>query len=61
MSDVEYVGKISPQPFISMAKEEQMRIEEIKKRILREKTMSKAEVKPEPELTYERYISNDFE
>lgn len=61
MSDVEFVGKMNPQPFISLAKEEQMRIEEIKKRILKEKSGLKAEVRPDPELTYERDISNDYE
>lgn len=59
MSDVEFLGKINPQPYISLAKEERMRIEEIKKRLLIEKSGSKTEVKTE--LTYERDIQNDFE
>ena len=61
MSDLEFVGKMNPQPFISLAREEQMRIEAIKKRLLNEKSNSKSVKKSDTELTYERDISNDCE
>lgn len=63
MSDIEYFSKVNSQPFVSMAKEEGMRIEEIKKRIQKEKSRSQFshEQKHEPELTYERDVLNDYE
>lgn len=63
MIDIEYFGKVNPQPFVSMAKEEKMRIEEIKKRIQKEKSANliTQEHKPEPELTYERDSLDDYE
>lgn len=61
MEDIEFVGKMNLKPFISLAREEQMRIEEIKKRLLKEKSGLMAEIKSDPELTYERDIPNDFE
>ncbi len=62
MSDLEFVGKMNPQPFISLRKEEEMRIEEIKKRILKEesKVMFIQEQKPVPELTYERDVQEGY-
>ena len=61
MSELEFVGKINPRPFISIAKEEEMRIEEIKKRVLKEKlkSMLTEKSKVESELTYERDIQED--
>ena len=50
MSDLEFVGKMNPKPFVSIRKDEEMRIEEIKKRILKKEL----DPTPEPELTYER-------
>lgn len=62
MSDIEYFGKLNPQPFVSLAKEERMRIEEIKKRILKErsKDMFTEKSELEPELTYERDVQEDY-
>ena len=61
MSDVEYVGKMNPQPFMSLRKIEEIRIEEVKKRILKEKSrgMFTERSEPEPELTYERDVQED--
>lgn len=63
MSNLEFVGKINSQPFISLAKEEKMRIEEIKSWIQKEKSagLFLKEQKSEPELTYERDALNDYE
>lgn len=52
MSDLEYVGKMNPNPFISLRKEEEMRIEEIKKRMTKEKSPKVLD----QELTYERDV-----
>lgn len=62
MGDIEYLGKVNPQLFVSMAKEEKMRVEEIKKRILKEKSANffTQEQKSEPELTYERDVQEDY-
>lgn len=61
MSELEFVGKMNPRPFISIAKEEEMRIEEVKKRVLKEKSKSMLteKSKVESELTYERDIQED--
>ena len=63
MSDIEYFGKVNPQPFVYMAKEEKMRIEEIKKRILKEKSagLFMEQQKTESALTYERDSLGDYE
>lgn len=62
MSELEYVGKINPQPFISLRKEEDMRVEEIKQRISKQKSkqMFTKEQKSESELTYERDAQKNY-
>lgn len=55
MDDLEFVGQMNPQPFLSLRKIEEVRIEEIKNRILRRES----EPEPEPELTYERDVQED--
>lgn len=61
MSDVEFVGKMNPQPFISLRKEEEMRIEKIKEDRKREqlKTLFRSSDVVESELTYERDVQED--
>lgn len=59
MSDLEYLGKINPKPFISLRKEEEMRVKEIKERIKNEGLKKAVSYKPEPKLTYERYASEE--
>jgi hypothetical protein len=59
MSDLEYLGKVNPKPFISLAKEEKMRIDEIKRRRLNEKSGAKKNIEPVPELVYERDVQED--
>jgi hypothetical protein len=61
MSDLEFVGKMNPQPFISLRKEEEMRIKEIKERLNKEqlKKNGKLPVEQEPDLTYERDVQED--
>ena len=59
MSDLEFVGKINPQPFVSLAKEEKMRIEEIKRRI--QKVKSELFMQEQmTELTYDRDVQEDY-
>ena len=62
MSDLEFVGKMNPQPFISMRKEEEMGIEKIKE--IRKKgqlkTLFRSNTDPEPELTYVRDVQEDY-
>lgn len=62
MSDVEYVGKMNHQSFMSLRKIEEMSIEEVKERILKEKSRGKSTEKsePSPELTYERDVQENF-
>lgn len=62
MSDIEYFGKVSPQPFISLRKEEGIKIEEIKIRLLKKESMGLLlqEQKSESELTYERDVKEDY-
>jgi hypothetical protein len=57
MSELIFVGKLKPKPFLSLQQEEKMRIEEIKKRILKEKsieTLKKDQSSVNTDLTYER-------
>lgn len=57
MSDIEFFGKIKPLPFISLRKEEELRIKEIKERT------NKAKIKSTEihiELTYERDAQKDY-
>ena len=61
MSDLELVGKMNPRPFVSLAKEERLRIEEIKKRLLKKGPVSKIEIESELELTYERDVQLKYE
>lgn len=62
MSDLEFVGKMNPQPFISMRKEEEMRIEKIKESRKKEQfnTLFRSNTVPEPELTYVRDVQEDY-
>ena len=61
MSDLEFVGKMNPQPFISLRKQEEMRIKEIKERLNIEqlKKNGNLPVETEPDLTYERDVQED--
>ena len=61
MSDLQFIGRINPKPFISLRKEEEMRMDEVKRRILKEKSKSMFAEKsePEPELTYVRDVQED--
>lgn len=59
MGDIEFLGRMNPQPFISLAKEEKMRIEGIKQKMMNEKSGSKANVEPELEMVYERDVQED--
>ena len=57
MSELEFIGKINPQPFISLRKEEELRLQEIKDRL------SKAKSTPiviNTEITYERDVQEDY-
>lgn len=54
MSDVEFVGKMNPQPLRSFAQIEKERIEEIKKAKL--KVAGKLPPDPEPEYSREPFI-----
>ena len=60
MSNLEFVGRMNPQPFLSLAKEEKMRIEGIKQKMMNEKSGSKVNVEPELEIVYERDIQEDY-
>jgi hypothetical protein len=61
MSDLEFIGKMNPQLFISLRKQEEMRIKEIKERLNKEKLKKngKLPVETEPDLTYERDVQED--
>ena len=59
MSDLEFLGKMNPQPFISLAKEEKMRIEGIKQKMMSEKLGSKSNLESELEMVYERDVQED--
>lgn len=63
ISDIEYFGKVNPKPFISLAKEEEIRIGEIKRRLMMGKSadLFLQEHKSEPELTYERDSLDAYE
>lgn len=52
MSDLEFVGKMNPKPFISFRKEEELRIKEIKERLTKSIKESKKVIVEE--LNYER-------
>lgn len=60
MSNLEFVGKINSPPFISLAKEEKMRVEDIKRRIMKEKAKA-VFTQEQVELTYERDTLDDYE
>lgn len=53
MSDVEFFGQIKPQPFKSLAKLEQERIEQIM--LAKLKTAGKLTPEPKPEITREPF------
>ena len=57
MSDLVFVGKINPQPFVSLAKEEELRIREIKDRLNKAKSSPKV---IDTEITYERDVQEDY-
>lgn len=57
MSDLEFVGKINSKPFISLRKEEELRIEEIKERLNKVKSSAKA---IDLGITYERDVQEDY-
>lgn len=56
MSDIEFIGKMNPQPFVSLSKLEELRIKEIKERLNKAKSSPKEEI---TELTYERDVQED--
>lgn len=56
MNELEFVGKMNSQPFISLAKEEELRIKEIKERLNKAKSLPKA---INTEITYERDVQED--
>jgi len=60
MSDIEFVGQMNPQPFISLRKEEEMRIQEIKNRISNKKLNSLFINEQKSELTYERDVQENY-
>ena len=57
MSDIEFVGKMNPKPFISLRKEEELRIEAIKERLNKVKS---SPVAIDLEATYERDVQEDY-
>ena len=57
MSDLEFVGQMNPQPFISLRKEEELRIKAIKERLSGNKPMPQEVV---TETTYERDAQEDY-
>ena len=57
MSDLEFFGKMNPQSFISLRKEEELRIKAIKERLSRDKSAPKA---INIEITYERDVQEDY-
>lgn len=57
MSKLEFVGKMNPQPFISLAKEEELRIKEIKERLNKAKSSPKT---INTAITYERDVQEDY-
>jgi hypothetical protein len=59
MSDVEFVGKMNPQPFESFDAVEKGRLNEVRQRILRDKLKDMGRQPPpesEPEYTREPFI-----
>ena len=57
MSELEFLGRMNPQPFISLAKEEELRIKEIKERLNKAKSWPKV---IDTEITYERDVQEDY-
>lgn len=57
MDELEFVGKMNPQPFISLRKEEEPRIKEIKERLNKANSLPKA---INTEITYERDVQEDY-
>ena len=57
MSELEFLGGMNPQPFISLAKEEELRIKEIKERLNKAKSTPKV---IDTEITYERDVQEDY-
>ena len=57
MSDLEFIGQIKPQPYMSLRKEEELRIKAIKERLSRNKP---APQEVATEITYERDVQEDF-
>lgn len=57
MSDLEFVGKINSKPFISLRKEEELRIKEIKERLIKVKSSPKV---IELEITFEHDVQEDY-
>ena len=58
MSDLEFIGRMNPQPFMSLRKEEELRIKEIKERLSKSSQDPKEAVAIE--LTYERDTQEDY-
>lgn len=56
MIDLEFVGRMNPQPFISLRKEEELRIKEINERLNKAKSSLKVF---DFEITYERDVQED--
>ena len=57
MSELEFVGKMNLQPFISLRAEEELRLKELKERL------NKANSSPKVidiEITYERDVQEDY-
>jgi hypothetical protein len=56
MSDLEFIGQMNPRPFISLRKEEELRIKAIKERLCGHKPAPQEVV---TEITYERDTQED--
>ena len=54
MSDLEFIGKMNPKPFKSLATIEKERLEEVRQRIHRDKLKAMGKLPPEPEPEYTR-------
>lgn len=57
MSDLEFIGQMNPQPYISLKKEEELRIEAIKERLSGNKSAPK---EVSTEVSYERDAQEDY-
>ena len=60
MSDLEFIGKVNPQPFKSLATIEKERLEEVRQRIHRDKLKAMGNLPPEPEPQHTREPSVEW-